>query len=60
MIVSTSAHRKEAIDASAYAIEEVKRLVPIWKKEIYEDGDTGWKQNTTSIHLTDSKEEKSK
>jgi hypothetical protein len=36
IIIATSAHRKEAIDATSYCIEEVKRVVPIWKKEIYQ------------------------
>lgn len=51
VIISTSPHRKEAIDATSYCIDEVKRVVPIWKKEIFEDGYNTWKQNIDSIHL---------
>ena len=32
-------HRKEAFAACAYAIDTLKETVPIWKKEIFEDGD---------------------
>lgn len=39
--VSTG-HRGEAFDACRYIIDEVKHRVPIWKKEFYTDGDSGW------------------
>ncbi len=35
-------HRDEAFRACRYIIDEVKRRVPIWKKEHYENGDSGW------------------
>jgi molybdopterin synthase catalytic subunit len=35
-------HRGEAFDACRYIIDEVKHRVPIWKKEYYRDGDSGW------------------
>ncbi|GGG13668.1 ThiF family adenylyltransferase [Paenibacillus abyssi] len=54
-IALSSPHRPEAYAASRYAIEELKRTVPIWKKEIYEDGvewvegchiyETAWMEN---------------
>ncbi len=34
----SSPHRGEAFDAARYAIERIKEIVPIWKKEWYEDG----------------------
>jgi molybdopterin synthase catalytic subunit len=37
-IVVTSAHRRPAYEASLEAINRVKKLVPIWKKEHFEDG----------------------
>jgi sulfur-carrier protein adenylyltransferase/sulfurtransferase len=41
--VGTSArHRDEAFRACRYIIDEVKHRVPIWKKEHYENGDSGW------------------
>ena len=35
-------HRAEAFDACRYVVDEIKRRVPIWKKEHYVDGDSGW------------------
>ncbi|MBM4192189.1 MAG: molybdopterin converting factor [Gammaproteobacteria bacterium] len=35
-------HRDEAFKACRYIIDEVKHRVPIWKKENYVDGDSGW------------------
>ena len=36
IIAVSSAHRDAAFAASRYAIEEIKKTVPIWKKEVYE------------------------
>jgi molybdopterin synthase catalytic subunit len=38
-ILVASAHRKPAYEASLEAINRLKRLVPIWKKEYFEDGE---------------------
>jgi sulfur-carrier protein adenylyltransferase/sulfurtransferase len=38
----SAAHRAEAFAACRYIIDEVKHRVPIWKKEFYRDGDSGW------------------
>ncbi len=35
-------HRDEAFRACRYIIDEVKHRVPIWKKEHYLSGDSGW------------------
>jgi molybdopterin synthase catalytic subunit len=37
-IAIASPHRHEALDACAYAIERLKAVVPIWKKEVWADG----------------------
>src|ERR1700688_2293667 len=37
----SAAHRGEAFDACRYIIDEVKHRVPIWKKEHYQEGDSG-------------------
>lgn len=37
-IAISSPHRREALEACAYAIERVKEIVPIWKKEVWTDG----------------------
>src|SRR4051794_17782951 len=41
-IVAASAHRDEAFAACRYVIEEVKRRVPIWKRELFVDGSEEW------------------
>ena len=41
-IAVASPHRAEAYDASRYVIEELKRRVPVWKREGYVDGETEW------------------
>ena len=41
-IVAAHAHRAPALDANRYIIEELKRRVPIWKLEHYEDGAREW------------------
>ena len=38
-IIVTSAHRKAAFEACQYAIDRLKKVVPIWKKEFFEDGE---------------------
>jgi molybdopterin synthase catalytic subunit len=38
----SSAHRGEAFDACRFIIDEVKHRLPIWKKEHYQSGDSGW------------------
>jgi molybdopterin synthase catalytic subunit len=35
-------HRAQAFDACRYAIDRLKELVPIWKKENWADGTTEW------------------
>jgi molybdopterin synthase catalytic subunit len=37
-IVVRAAHRKEAFEAAKYAIDELKKRVPIWKEEHYAGG----------------------
>ncbi len=39
VIVVTSSHRKAAFAACQYAIDTLKSIVPIWKKEYYDDGE---------------------
>ena len=38
----SAAHRGEAFDACRFIIDSVKHRLPIWKKEHYTDGDSGW------------------
>ena len=39
VIVVSAPHRDDAFAACQYAINRFKRIVPIWKKEIFEDGE---------------------
>ncbi|MED4403778.1 molybdenum cofactor biosynthesis protein MoaE [Metabacillus fastidiosus] len=39
VIAVSTPHRRDAYEANEYAIERIKQLVPIWKKEIWEDGE---------------------
>jgi molybdopterin synthase catalytic subunit len=46
----SSLHRAEAFAACRYIIDEVKHRVPIWKKEHYVNGDSGWVQCEHCAH----------
>jgi molybdopterin synthase catalytic subunit len=39
---AAAAHREEAFRACRYVIDEVKHRLPIWKKEHYLNGNSGW------------------
>jgi molybdopterin synthase catalytic subunit len=39
LIAVSSKHRQEAFFACWFIIEEIKKSLPIWKKEIFEDGE---------------------
>ena len=41
-IVAAAPHRDEAFAACRYVIEEVKKRLPVWKKELHADGTTTW------------------
>jgi len=41
-IACAHAHRSPALDANRYVIEQLKRRVPIWKREHYLDGTSEW------------------
>jgi len=47
VIAAASAHRADAFAASRYAIERIKQIVPIWKHEYFEGGDT-WIEGATA------------
>jgi molybdopterin converting factor subunit 1 len=50
-IAVASPHRHEALEACAYAIERLKEIVPIWKKEIWSDG-AEWIGSTVEEYRT--------
>ncbi len=41
-IGTSAAHRAEAFQACRYLIDALKREVPIWKREHFEDGESVW------------------
>jgi molybdopterin synthase catalytic subunit len=41
-----AAHRGPAFEACRWAMDELKRGVPIWKKEFYAEGGEGWVEGT--------------
>lgn len=46
IIAVSSPHRCTSLEAVQYAIDDLKKTVPIWKKEIYEENAEGtWKEN---------------
>ena len=38
LVAVSSPHRKEAFEACHYAVDRIKETVPVWKKEVWEDG----------------------
>jgi len=42
-----TAHRRVSFEATRFMIDELKRTVPVWKKEFYADGDSEWVEGTT-------------
>jgi molybdopterin synthase catalytic subunit len=51
IIAVSSAHRDAAFAASRFAIEEIKKTVPIWKKEVFEGGEV-WIGTQTGQRFT--------
>ncbi|MHB8146586.1 MAG: molybdenum cofactor biosynthesis protein MoaE [Vulcanimicrobiaceae bacterium] len=49
-VVAACPHRAQAFDACKYAIDEVKRRAPVWKKEHYLEGDGEWISNDCGGH----------
>ncbi|HEY6200256.1 MAG TPA: molybdenum cofactor biosynthesis protein MoaE [Candidatus Binatia bacterium] len=52
MIAVSAAHRDDAFQACRFAIEEIKKTVPIWKKEVFEGGEV-WIGTQTGQPLSD-------
>ncbi|KAL4205272.1 hypothetical protein AMTRI_Chr01g113750 [Amborella trichopoda] len=44
-VAASSVHRIDALNACKFLIDEIKARVPIWKKEVYENGEV-WKENS--------------
>jgi molybdopterin synthase catalytic subunit len=48
-IVAAHRHRARAFDAARYVIDELKRRVPVWKREHYVDGTREWVDPTAKV-----------
>lgn len=44
-VFTSSAHRKECMEATRYLVEEIKANAPIFAKEVFEDETHVWKEN---------------
>jgi molybdopterin synthase catalytic subunit len=53
VVIATAPHRRPAFDAALEGINRLKRLVPIWKKEFFADGEVWvegeWDQNAPRV-----------
>ncbi len=45
VIAVATPHRAGCYDASRFLIEALKERLPVWKKELFADGDSHWKPN---------------
>jgi molybdopterin synthase catalytic subunit len=45
-VFTSAAHRKAAIDACEEVVERIKKELPVWGKELFEDASHQWKENT--------------
>lgn len=52
-VAASSVHRADALLACHFIIDEIKSSVPIWKKEVYSDGQV-WKENAEFFAKKDS------
>lgn len=53
-IASAHAHRAAAIECTRFVIEEIKKRVPIWKREHFVDGTREWVDPTARTEATTS------
>jgi molybdopterin synthase catalytic subunit len=44
-VAAAAPHRTAALDACRYVIEEAKRRLPVWKREVLADGSATWRDN---------------
>jgi len=55
VIAISAAHRSELFDALHYAIDRLKEIVPIWKKEVWADGEE-WRSEGPGMERQGDKE----
>lgn len=42
VVVTASPHRREAFEAAMWIMDRIKERVPVWKRERFAEGGTGW------------------
>lgn len=45
LVFVSAGHRQQAIEACSKTVELIKKKLPVWKKEIFDDNSHEWKQN---------------
>ncbi|KAL3310129.1 Molybdopterin synthase catalytic subunit [Cichlidogyrus casuarinus] len=45
-VMVSSAHRRHALESVSSLVDAIKSRVPIWKKELYTNGTSTWKENS--------------
>ena len=53
VVALASPHRKDAFEASQYAMDRIKTIVPIWKKEYFEGGEV-WVESPEDVALREA------
>lgn len=48
LVVVSAPHRAEAFEACHYCVDRVKQIVPVWKKEVWEGGES-WIEGTPVV-----------
>jgi molybdopterin synthase catalytic subunit len=49
VIVLAAAHRPDVFDALRFAIERLKEIAPIWKKELWANGEAEWRSEASTL-----------
>lgn len=49
VVVTASAHRREAFEAAMWIMDRIKERVPIWKRERFTEGGEGWVEGQTLV-----------
>lgn len=54
-VAVSAPHRTAAFEAGRWLLDEIKKSVPIWKKEHFADGSTQWQHPVEGIPASDSR-----
>lgn len=49
LVMVSASHRPDAFPALQYVVEQIKHKVPVWKKELFEDGTYRWIEESLKI-----------